>query len=197
MRNGQNGRRRGRGGTPRVPGQGGQRDMGNRMVERVRGNAHQLLEKYKQLARDASQAGDRVLAEYYLQHADHYFRTLSEFRARQDEQRPQRQNGNARDDDYDDDEDFDAPEPLRVAEMTPMNGGHPQPDSQPQSRSNDNDDDGDDSDDRPARAERNVEANGNEAESGDAAEDRPRRRRRGRARRDDGEAAPEMASADA
>lgn len=56
---------------------------------RARGNAQQLLEKYKNLARDASQAGDRVLAEYYMQHADHYFRVVAEFRARYEEQRQQ------------------------------------------------------------------------------------------------------------
>ena len=42
----------------------------------VRGNAQHVFEKYQQLARDASSAGDRVLAENYLQHAEHYFRTV-------------------------------------------------------------------------------------------------------------------------
>ncbi|RMD88084.1 MAG: DUF4167 domain-containing protein [Alphaproteobacteria bacterium] len=45
---------------------------------RVKGNPKQLIEKYKSLARDAQQAGDRVLAEYYLQHADHYQRIWNE-----------------------------------------------------------------------------------------------------------------------
>lgn len=44
---------------------------------RVRGNAYQVLEKYLQLARDAGAAGDRVAAENFLQHADHYYRVLS------------------------------------------------------------------------------------------------------------------------
>lgn len=43
---------------------------------KVRGNAQTVFEKYQQLARDASSAGDRVLAENYLQHAEHYFRLL-------------------------------------------------------------------------------------------------------------------------
>src|ERR1700759_3761724 len=43
---------------------------------KVRGNAQHVFEKYQQLARDASSAGDRVLAENYLQHAEHYFRLL-------------------------------------------------------------------------------------------------------------------------
>ena len=44
---------------------------------RVRGNAHQLLDKYLALARDATTVGDRVLAENYFQHADHYYRLMS------------------------------------------------------------------------------------------------------------------------
>ncbi len=44
---------------------------------RVRGNAYQVLEKYLQLARDAGTAGDRVAAENFLQHADHYFRVVA------------------------------------------------------------------------------------------------------------------------
>ena len=41
---------------------------------RVRGNAWQVYEKYQSLARDAASAGDRVMAENYLQHAEHYYR---------------------------------------------------------------------------------------------------------------------------
>jgi hypothetical protein len=43
---------------------------------RVRGNAWQVYEKYQALARDAQSAGDRVAAENYLQHAEHYFRII-------------------------------------------------------------------------------------------------------------------------
>jgi Domain of unknown function (DUF4167) len=84
----QNGRRRGRGGQ-RQNGGGRNPEMGNRIDNRARGNAAQLLEKYKTLARDAQQSGDRVLAEYYLQFADHYFRVLAESRARYEEANPQ------------------------------------------------------------------------------------------------------------
>lgn len=45
---------------------------------RVRGNANQVYEKYLALARDASSAGDRVIAESYYQHAEHYYRIMSE-----------------------------------------------------------------------------------------------------------------------
>lgn len=43
---------------------------------KVRGAAQGVYEKYQQLARDATSSGDRVLAENYLQHAEHYFRVL-------------------------------------------------------------------------------------------------------------------------
>ena len=91
INNRQNGRRRGRGGgqgAPRPNGSGGGQDRGNRIDNRARGNAAQLLEKYKALARDAQMQGDRVNTEYYLQFADHYFRVLSESRSRFEEQQP-------------------------------------------------------------------------------------------------------------
>ena len=43
---------------------------------RIRGTAMQIYDKYQALARDASSAGDRVKAENYLQHAEHYFRLI-------------------------------------------------------------------------------------------------------------------------
>ncbi len=43
---------------------------------KVRGNASQVHEKYQALARDAITSGDRVAAENYLQHAEHYYRML-------------------------------------------------------------------------------------------------------------------------
>jgi hypothetical protein len=86
----QSGRRRGRGGQNGQRPQNGRPELGNRIDNRARGNAPQLLEKYKTLARDAQQAGDRVLAEYYFQFADHYFRVLAESRARFEEANPNR-----------------------------------------------------------------------------------------------------------
>ena len=44
---------------------------------KVRGNAAHVAEKYLQLARDAQSSGDSVMAENYLQHAEHYFRIVS------------------------------------------------------------------------------------------------------------------------
>ena len=85
----QNSRRRGRNNNQRPQGgnSGGNRnaDNGNRIDNRSRGNAAQMLEKYKTLARDAQQSGDRVLTEYYLQFSDHYFRVLADTRARYEE----------------------------------------------------------------------------------------------------------------
>jgi hypothetical protein len=49
-------------------------DYQNQIDNRARGNAAQMLEKYKKLAQDAQFNGDRVNAEYHLQFADHYFR---------------------------------------------------------------------------------------------------------------------------
>ena len=101
INNRQGGRRRGRGGQ-RGQNLGGQ--PGNRQDNRQRGNAAQLLEKYKSMARDAQLAGDRVQTEYYLQFADHYFRVLSESRARFEEQNPRRQREDEGDEDDGDEE---------------------------------------------------------------------------------------------
>ena len=65
---------------------------------KVRGNASHVAEKYLQLARDAQSSGDSVMAENYLQHAEHYFRIVSSAQQAQNGQRPDGQ-----DDDYDDD----------------------------------------------------------------------------------------------
>jgi len=133
----QNGRRRGRGGQ-RPQNLGGQTG-GNRQDNRQRGNAAQLLEKYKALARDSQLAGDRVQTEYYLQYADHYFRVLGESRARFDEQRRQRGDDS---DDYDNDEEMEADD---------SSDRNDQDDDRPQRRErNDRPERGD----RPERAER-------------------------------------------
>ena len=99
INNRQGGRRRGRGG-PRGQNLGGQ--PGNRQDNRQRGNAAQLLEKYKSMARDSQLAGDRVQTEYYLQFADHYFRVLSESRARFEDQH--QQSRRQRDDEMDEED---------------------------------------------------------------------------------------------
>jgi len=80
-----NNRRRGRGGNRQ---QGGQQL--NRIDSRARGNAQQLLDKYKKLAHDSHLNGDRVQEEYNLQFADHYFRVLADQKQRQEESRIKR-----------------------------------------------------------------------------------------------------------
>ena len=44
---------------------------------RIRGNAYQVHEKYLALARDATASGDRISAENFYQHAEHYFRIIN------------------------------------------------------------------------------------------------------------------------
>ena len=61
---------------------------------RIRGTSQQLFEKYLQLGRDATSGGDRVMAESYFQHAEHYFRILNAMN--QAAQQNQQQNGGQR-----------------------------------------------------------------------------------------------------
>lgn len=49
---------------------------------RIRGTAYQIQEKYMALAKDAASSGDTVLAESYLQHAEHYQRVINEWAPR-------------------------------------------------------------------------------------------------------------------
>jgi hypothetical protein len=63
---------------------------------KIRGTAAHVYEKYLQLARDANSQGDRIMAENYLQHAEHYYRILMASQAHQNAQQQQfgaQQNG--------------------------------------------------------------------------------------------------------
>jgi hypothetical protein len=82
---------------------------------KVRGNAAHVAEKYLQLARDAQSSGDSVMAENYLQHAEHYFRIVTSAQQAQNGQRPDGQ----------DDADFDD-------DMPEMNSRFSSPQPQPQ-----------------------------------------------------------------
>lgn len=44
---------------------------------KIRGTATHIAEKYQSLARDAFSAGERIVAENYLQHAEHYLRIVA------------------------------------------------------------------------------------------------------------------------
>jgi uncharacterized protein DUF4167 len=44
---------------------------------KIRGNAYQVFERYLALAREAQSSGDRIAAENFFQHAEHYFRVMN------------------------------------------------------------------------------------------------------------------------
>jgi hypothetical protein len=198
INNRQGGRRRGRGGQ-RGQNQG---SPGNRQDNRQRGNAAQLLEKYKSLARDSQLAGDRVQTEYYLQFADHYFRVLSESRSRYEDQRRSREDDG--DEDDGDDEMVDA-EMSEGAEERPMRQERPprtDDEDRPRRRAERGHDEGEE--DRDERPQRRARSNGSadtlslnvrppaigriEGEAEEAVEAAPKRRRsRKDAPPDDGE----------
>ncbi len=60
------------GGNPRP-----QTNRNNGQAVKGGGNARQVMEKYLVLAREATTAGDRITAEGYFQHADHYYRVMT------------------------------------------------------------------------------------------------------------------------
>ena len=90
MRPGQNKRSRGRNGggggggggggphynRPRLP-QRTQTFDSNGPSVKIRGNAYQVFERYVAMAREAQASGDRVAAENFYQHAEHYFRIMN------------------------------------------------------------------------------------------------------------------------
>ncbi|MCP1336132.1 DUF4167 domain-containing protein [Futiania mangrovi] len=197
MRQGQNAKRsRGRGRRG-----GGQGFSLNRVFEsngpdvKVRGTVQQVYEKYLNLSRDSNSAGDRIAAETYMQHAEHYFRLMCAMQA---------QSG----------------QPRNMAQA-PVQGYEPQPeiDTTPGAQGRDEDDDGDedeDEDQAPAEAQvvrrfdrdstaqeaeqqqdagRAASRHDEEAEAAQQA-DVPRRRGRPR-RRPDGDVQPQQDAAPA
>ena len=58
---------------------------------RIRGTAYQVMEKYLALGRDASSQGDRVAAENFFQHAEHYFRLINAYNQNNAQRRPPQQ----------------------------------------------------------------------------------------------------------
>jgi hypothetical protein len=61
---------------------------------KVRGTPSQVIEKYNQLARDATLSNDRVAAENFQQHAEHYLRMLAEAQREQDQRREEQDRQN-------------------------------------------------------------------------------------------------------
>lgn len=75
---------------------GGRRSNQNRMQVfdsngpdvRIRGTAYQICEKYLALAKDAASGGDSIVAESYLQHAEHYQRIINSWQAENPQPQP-------------------------------------------------------------------------------------------------------------
>jgi hypothetical protein len=145
MRQGQNSKRsRGRGaGRRNVPPRHQTFDSNGPSV-RIRGSAHQVHEKYLALARDAGSAGDRIAAENYLQHAEHYFRIINMDNDGEGRNRGRgQQNGSGRGPVRDGQDEADAAAPAGAsqpdgeapapeAEVVQTNGSGEQPDIPPQ-----------------------------------------------------------------
>ena len=85
---------------------------------KVRGNASHVAEKYMQLARDAQSSGDSVMAENYLQHAEHYFRIVSSAQQAMNPREGQSQDDNEFEDDGNDvNSRFSSPHPPQPAQQ--------------------------------------------------------------------------------
>ena len=136
---------------------------GNRQDNRQRGNAAQLLEKYKSLARDAQLAGDRVQTEYYLQYADHYFRVLEDSRSRFEEQQAQRRPR------HDDGYEADGDEDLTAEAESDEEENEVEARERPR---RDRGRDRFERDDRPDRSDRQARANGARREEEPEGEER-------------------------
>lgn len=102
---------------------------------RIRGNAHQVMEKYLALARDASSQGDRVSAENFYQHAEHYFRLINAYNQNNGQRRPQNlptpaedQNDMVGDEDEDGDENAaQSQQPQMVSDEASVSPAQPEP----------------------------------------------------------------------
>jgi hypothetical protein len=99
---------------------------------KIRGSAQQIAEKYAQLARDAQSSGDRVMAENYLQHAEHYNRIIAAAQAQMPIQNFQQNRGDEFDDEFDEEregeQDIAVAQPLGGdAQPQPYANGDPQP----------------------------------------------------------------------
>ncbi len=132
MRPGQNKRMRGRnnGGNRKGPNPLTRSYESNGPDVKVRGTAQHVAEKYLQLARDAQSSGDPVMAESYLQHAEHYFRLIASAMQAQQQQQPgyMRPPGESADSDDDDDDDGDMPDRFASPfERNQPNLNQPQP----------------------------------------------------------------------
>ncbi|HAC56775.1 MAG TPA: DUF4167 domain-containing protein, partial [Rhodobiaceae bacterium] len=127
MRQGQNNSKRSRG-RGRKPQHSANRAYDSNGPDvKIRGTAAHICEKYQQLARDAISAGDRVTAENYYQHAEHYYRLLMAAQQGQEgQQRQQTSLGYRPDEDEETDQDYtssDGPQPRHPGQPWHQQGG--------------------------------------------------------------------------
>ena len=187
---------------------------------RIRGTANQIYDKYLALARDATSAGDRVKAENYFQHAEHYFRVIRSMQPQThietsdaDGDQPaigdshERSNGNGADHGYaqggDDEAGEAAPrhesrqenrqerQSQRTQENRPERGNPERGNSE--SRGSGESRSNNEPRSNAENGERQAEAAGEAGEAGEGAR-RPRRRRPRRTARPEGEEAGESGS---
>ena len=147
---------------------------------KVRGNAAHVAEKYLQLARDAQSSGDPVLAENYLQHAEHYFRIV----AAAQQQLQYRDQPGAQVPEVDEDDDF-PPMNDRFASPEPIqrfNQPQAQPTGEPQGGFSG--ESSEEAAEQPASQGESTPADDGQSAAGQQGEgDGPRRRDRNRRRR--------------
>ena len=94
---------------------------------KVRGTPQQIIDKYNALARDAQVSGDRVAAESYLQHSEHYGRLLGEAQRQQVEQRFGQEREDGGRDEGTRDEMADTPFDQRQPQPQPQQTHQPRP----------------------------------------------------------------------
>lgn len=116
-------RSRGRGRKPQGGNNGNRAYDSNGPDVKIRGTATHVCEKYQQLARDAITSGDRVMAENYYQHAEHYYRLIMASQVPNDGQpRPQNALGYRPDEDQEYDEDDNG---FEQDQVQPQSAGQP------------------------------------------------------------------------
>lgn len=99
---------------------------------KVRGTPQQVIDKYNQLARDAQLAGDRVAAENFQQHAEHYLRLLGSAQKEQDAKREEQERQNR-------ERQAERDRERAKRQEREMNGGEMVEDDQPQQPHHQND----------------------------------------------------------
>lgn len=166
---------------------------------KIRGSAQQIAEKYAALARDAQSSGDRVMAENYLQHAEHYNRIIAAAQAQMPIQHMRDQRDDLDDENEDELENVGNGAGQEQPQPSPVNhGSGPQPiiEGTPAEVALNQEGLGQNGGERRERPQNG--AYGGNPEGGDEAHRRSRRPRRGRGRLEQGGVAgsPEDAEGD-